>query len=593
MLHYLTYVPVYYIYGFETDTSTNPSWLYLIPSNDGTFHIEEGDYIITSGYDYDNCIIHKLKLHIAKKPSYTVVSYDTMYYCDWNGTLAQGSGGYVPYPYNEYQNLESVDPNIGIAVYNDDTYHLEEGDYIVTSYDYDSCLIYKLFLHIAPRTPTTIISYDTIYYCEPNCAMYYHNCGFPGQIEQDPYGPNWSVLSGNDGSYCLTQGDYVASCYDTFNCIIYQVSIHVSQTIVDTNYLHINLTCGETYDLDSYQPCGNSYMWSTDNGNTMLIDPIIEVNHDMQAVGKYYDSTGCLKCVLIIDIDADTVRYTSDVCWALAVSYTSKCNGGVGMRKIVSHKTGTFQMQPPGVPIRIDADCDGHNSLATYTIYGQDEKGCDCIEEVRVKCYVEVYDTICIDESNTPYILSKDCPYGSIYTSWSVKDIFGNERFSTGNSTQIYQNDKSAIFLCLDSADCVLYKYNITFVPGPCPPMPLPNGLIIPKKNSQFPNTLKYNNESHSAMNITSSENIHYKNANIQISPNPTKGIISVEIRNIKGEVLNFKVYNNIGSQVISDQWDIQADSQIEKIDLSEVVEGIYLIYIPDLGFLYKIILVK
>ena len=79
---------------------------------------------------------------------------------------------------------------------------------------------------------------------------------------------------------------------------------------------------------------------------------------------------------------------------------------------------------------------------------------------------------------------------------------------------------------------------------------------------------------------------------NIEIYPNPSSGIFTIEFKRVAENNSNISIVNSIGNVVFSEKLMIGESSK--NIDLSELSKGIYLIELQtELGFYKKKIILQ
>ncbi len=72
------------------------------------------------------------------------------------------------------------------------------------------------------------------------------------------------------------------------------------------------------------------------------------------------------------------------------------------------------------------------------------------------------------------------------------------------------------------------------------------------------------------------------ENVRIQLSPNPTPSVVTIELDSKVSRALDLRVTDMSGRAVISDKWTIQTGENQRQVDLKSLVKGAYMIQILD-----------
>ncbi len=87
-------------------------------------------------------------------------------------------------------------------------------------------------------------------------------------------------------------------------------------------------------------------------------------------------------------------------------------------------------------------------------------------------------------------------------------------------------------------------------------------------------------------------QNIDFnKNYNLKVYPNPSTGLVSIQLDEVNNEIFEVRVYNTLGELVLEKTE--QADSKIKGINLSPFINGIYIIEISSNDSIKRGILIK
>jgi hypothetical protein len=79
----------------------------------------------------------------------------------------------------------------------------------------------------------------------------------------------------------------------------------------------------------------------------------------------------------------------------------------------------------------------------------------------------------------------------------------------------------------------------------------------------------------------------------ISIYPNPTSSEVNVKVISPNSEFLTVQIKDATGKFIYSGNYETSNNSMNEKIDLTSFTSGVYTVYIPELGYYYKLVIIR
>jgi hypothetical protein len=79
----------------------------------------------------------------------------------------------------------------------------------------------------------------------------------------------------------------------------------------------------------------------------------------------------------------------------------------------------------------------------------------------------------------------------------------------------------------------------------------------------------------------------------ISIYPNPTQSEVNVKIVSVNSANITVNITDMAGKSVCKNSYKTTNNQLTTSINLSELVSGIYTVYVPELNYYYKLVIIK
>lgn len=565
----------------------------------GLYCLSVGDYKVTC-FDTINCIKYITYVNVSYKFPTTENLEDSIVICLLEGPgFGSNCAHYKACNSSMPHYIESLPepPLFGMIFSNESgEYCLAEGKYTITCFDTINCKIYITNLIVKTQKPDTVIQYDTLAFCNwsniipwmPNCAKF-EACGkeIPHYIETVPEPPGFSYwMSNPDRKYCLTPGNYIVNCFDTFECKFIKTYLHIkSDTPSIYNVSDSIPFCGDTCYL--FEACDLPHKLY--NNSTGALIPNIDSGIYCLDYGDYliecYDTFSCLI------LKRNFVIYRSDI---FNINYINKCADTVliySSNNNASHYE-LYDKENNLIETKIQNGFYVKGNLVQglppkiYKIIAYFGEGCKVIDSFIINCcpHRDQWDENYQITVDVPTIMNITCPSNCSnvkvyiklpYPTWDYVDI--NTRKKGNNNYLILPTDGGIQVFCYDEYGCECYSYVI--------------GI-----NEELPN-LENENKKY-LENISNNNNAHFKLdnyiqiPNIIVKPTLITNKFNIEFYNLNEfNNVDILMYDNLGKLVLQNN-SIELNSNFEKTELNieYLTAGVYFIYIPQLNYRTKII---
>lgn len=501
-----------------------------------------GSYTLES-YDINNCMLNKMKI---------LVYADSVYANEIDTTIND-------YQFNTYISSFS---NLNYQIYNSDRYILGPlykcnniGDYLIEIYDSANCS--KEIINLSVIGDTIVIeSFDStvnIYYLQDTSSI----------IPQFEFYPMYSVpfllvpsiidstniedyiyLTELDSLKLLDDGEYKITYYDTINCkkIIENLTVNIQPYVVSHSYDTLGYSCLNEYNYFIYEANEDGTMVDND---TNIIETIGSMQYVLDPQNGNYN-------FYVHDVITNYVHRTS-------ISFIDL--------------------------LAIPSECDNY-LMGSYNR----ESGDGC-------CFVSISDIICDGDTAQIGDLIHIYDLDSVYLYSTEIDIYNSSilgfRFCPPhwNTDEGHINDwyrivfkKSPCIVCRLDFMCDSLAFESSSYIG--------NNIKWKEINTLQSNeksTIKYSSSTFHLINQEPTDSLCL----INIYPNPASSVIKINITNYFDNDLNILIYDPTGKVVYTNEYQSKNSIIIEDLNLSFLYNGIYTIFIPELNYYYKLVIVK
>jgi hypothetical protein len=392
-----------------------------------------------------------------------------------------------------------------------------------------------------PFLPTdTAINNTSIYVCD------WENAGVSSLYTVDE--PTWNhtiynkstssfVSIDGNGTYNLSEGDYEIFCNSIYNVK------KTNLTIGSTGITEINLEDTVEYNCDSsstipYTPsCSGGIMYDQFNS---VLNPSSGNLYYLDASNGFYT----YEC-------ADTpncTRYTTQINFKDIIEVpTFNSNYITGSYDRSDHPCCFVDLS--------EVTCDGETPLSM----GQ---------------YVEIYDM-------TPSLLySTNLEF---MNGMTLGFRFCPPQWDTNSS-----NISNWYSIVLRNDECSFCRMDFK-----CDSLSDPEPFVIVENNQPKDKQNNFLNENVKNIDLQGKNNSESENYFISIFPNPAYSEINIKAHGVGSKSVEIRISDAAGKSILVNQYDIDNSNLNTKIALTELSSGVYTIYIPELNFYYKLVVIK
>jgi hypothetical protein len=301
----------------------------------------------------------------------------------------------------------------------------------------------------------------------------------------------------------------------------------------------------------------------------------------------------------------DTVSYNCDS--ASTIPYTPTCSGGIlydRFNSVVNPFSGNLYY------------LDASNGFYTYEC--ADTPNC-----TRYTTQINFKDIIDVPTFNSNYITGSydRSDHPCCFVDLSEVTCDGETPLSMGQYVEIY-----------DMTPSLLYSTNLEFMNGMtlgfrfCPPqwdtnssnisnwysivlrndecsfcrmdfkcdsLSDPEPFVIVENNEPKDKQNNFLNENVKNIDLQGKNNSESENYFISIFPNPAYSEINIKAHGVQSKSVEIRISDAAGKSILVNQYDIDNSNLNTKIALTELSSGVYTIYIPELNFYYKLVVIK
>jgi hypothetical protein len=423
----------------------------------------------------------------------------------------------------------------------------ESFNFVLRQYDEDDAILGECFYQVRDNSfapPTLIENVDTLYACNwdmsggsvnytvPNASLPY---SIYNLAEEEYFEFNES------GIYNLLPGDYLLKSTDETANQVTKTTI----TVILTNVTDVNNTDTVFYNCDNSDStvyvttCSGGIM--KDMSNT-IIYPYSTNHYYLDASNEFY-TYDC--------IDSTTCNHYSTLIVFKDIIQIPSTNS--------NYLTGNYdRSEHPCCFIDLtDAECDGETPL----VFGQE---------------IQIYNM----DPTYLYSTNLDLFGGTTLGFWFCPPLWDTSSNVIDHWYSIVVRNDACSYCRMDfMCDSV----------GESQPFIIQNGNY----NSEYKPGVNANNSSIFKSNMLSGQPIiHTGETNISIYPNPANSHVNIKL--IGAPIINtIIVYDQTGKSVFMNTYSSENGKMYTTIPLNDFANGVYTIYIPELNYFYKLVLIK
>jgi hypothetical protein len=609
-----------YMYGIKNDFDIDMLVSALNPSNLPFFisfpldSVQFNDSSAIGEYslnlcDTMNCIIYKRNLTLINlSPDFEIIGDTIITYCPVN----EAYKGYIyssilGYPFDVFNSDDSISV---------DDSSLYPGNYFVHYYDTTNNIVFKY--NITLQESTQYFESDTSYsYCTFDSSYLFEK---PEGIVTEIYKLDSDTILYQMEN--LIKGNYKIISYDDNICTIYTTNIEILELLPDTTFSYdtINYVCGsEVFYSTSLEgtmkdPSGNSLSEYT--ANNYLLDPKLGnytfygIVHDSCDINKLTISFNSEAIINDTSMQIDSISYYCDT-ESDSVVYSPNCQGVIidnSWSAINPNDSNQYILNPQEghyyMLCRDTANCTVHKTILYFKdnisvpsstlnymsgIYNRTQNPCCFIDLTEVECDGETPLTfgqeIQVYSMNTDFLYQTNLDlYNGTVLGFRFCQPYWNTDSNIINNwySIVIRNDECSFcrmdFMCDSLGD-----------PEPFVILNYPSGKLIGGV-SQTNGKAKTNGAAQAVENKPIEEKLPMS---VSVYPNPATSEVSVKIFSANTSNLTIQISDAAGKPIYSSNYETSSGNLSIKVNLEDFANGVYTVYIPELNYNYKLVIIR